>query len=355
MAKRNIIVIGASAGGFEVLKEIVSDFPADFDAAVFIVWHMSPDVRGILPHALSRVGKLPAANARDHESIKNGRIYVAPPDHHMILEKDTIRISRGPKENRFRPAIDPLFRSAAFSHKNRVIGVILSGALDDGTAGLWAIKQRGGIAVVQEPGEAEVPQMPESAIAAVHVDYILPAADIGSKLIQLTEEEVKEINFDNMEANDKIKNEIKASLSEAASDYMFLGGKLTPYTCPECHGVLSSIKEGGRLRFRCHTGHAFSADSLLAAISESIEESFWSTIRNVQESVFLLNHMGDHFAEVNEPRIAANFFKKAQEARKNCDMIRKIVFEHEQLSIDKIEDEVLEKSEIKEDDNQKNQ
>ena len=167
MKLRNIIVIGASAGGFEVLKKLVADLPADFAASIFVVWHMSPDVRGVLPQVLNRAGTVPAAHAVDGESIEPNRIYVAPPDHHLLIEKGTVRVTRGPKENRFRPAVDPLFRSAAYAYNNRVIGVILSGALDDGTAGLWTIKRRGGVAVVQDPFDAEVPSMPDNALREV--------------------------------------------------------------------------------------------------------------------------------------------------------------------------------------------
>lgn len=344
MAKRNIIVIGASAGGFEAIKKIVSGFPANFDASVFIVWHMSSDVRGILPQVLSKVGKLPASNAIDREPVKAGRIYIAPPDYHLVLEKELVRITKGPKENRFRPAIDPLFRSAAYVYSNRVIGIILSGALDDGTAGLWAIKQRGGIAMVQDPEEAEVQSMPENAIKAVKVDYILPADEIGETLLKISSEDVEDLKLTDMEQEENLKKEIEVSLEdEALKMKLFETGELTPYTCPECHGVLSAIREGRRVRYRCHTGHAFTADSLLSSISENIETSFWNAIRNVQESVFLLNHMGDHFAEMNEPNVAAGFFKKAKESLQRAEFIRKVLTEHEQLNIETIEEQTEKK------------
>ncbi len=160
MNTRNIIVIGASAGGFEALKKLVAGLPTDFSASIFVVWHMSPDVRGVLPQVLNRSKTVFAANAADGEAIEPNRIYVAPPDRHLLVERGIVRVKRGPKENRFRPAVDPLFRSAAYAYGTRVIGVVLSGALDDGTAGLWTIKQRGGLAVVQDPFDAEVPSMP---------------------------------------------------------------------------------------------------------------------------------------------------------------------------------------------------
>ncbi|MBT1706085.1 chemotaxis protein CheB [Chryseosolibacter indicus] len=340
MEKRNIIVIGASAGGFEGLKKIVAGLPPNLDASIFVVWHIAPDVRGVLPQVLNNIQTLHGAHAVDMEPIKRGRIYVAPPDHHLLIEKGWVRITRGPKENRFRPAVDPLFRSAAYAYRSQVIGVILSGALDDGTAGLWAIKNYGGIAIVQDPEEAEVPSMPENAIRAVEVDYKLRVADIPSALVKLVQEEVRTgapAHGNGKVDESRIKTEINIAMEDSAlNDKVLQLGKLTPYTCPECHGVLSALVEGGRVRFRCHTGHAFSADSLLATISESIEESLWSAIRSIQESVMLLNHMGDHFAEVNQPKVAAMYFKKAKEAEGRANSVRQAVLNHEQLSTDSI-------------------
>ena len=179
-------------GGFDALKQIMAGLPTDLDAAIFIVWHMAPFVRGVLPQALNKVCGIPAAHAFDGEPIEMNRIYVAPPDHHMLLEKGVIRVTRGPKENRFRPAVDPLFRSAAYIYGNQVIGVILSGALDDGTAGLWTVKYLGGLALVQNPREAEVPSMPESAIRQVAVDHIIPLSEMAPLLIGLASETVGE-------------------------------------------------------------------------------------------------------------------------------------------------------------------
>jgi two-component system chemotaxis response regulator CheB len=337
MAKRNIIVIGASAGGFEALKILISSFPPDLDASIFIVWHMSPDVRGVLPDVLNKLKSLPAAHGVDGEPVKSGRIYVAPPDHHLLINKEEVRITRGPKENRFRPAVDPLFRSAANSYRERVIGIILSGALDDGTAGLWSIKQHGGLAIVQDPRNAEVPSMPENAIRNLKVDYILPISQMGQIVVQESQMNVSHTFQINPEEDKKIKLEVSVAMQLKDKKYDILDhGNLSHFTCPECHGVLTSLTEGGRMRFRCHTGHAFSADSLLASITETIEGSLWNTIRNIQESVLLLNDMGDHFANMNEPKLAAMFFKKGKEAEGRSVILRQAVMNHEQLSIDSI-------------------
>ena len=333
---KRIIVIGASAGGFDVIRTLVAGLPPDLNAAVLIVWHMSPDVHGIMPDVLNRVHTLPATHAVDGESLLPRHVYVAPPDHHLLVDNDVIRITRGPKENRFRPAIDPLFRSAALAYGPGVIGVICSGALDDGTAGLWTIKQYGGIAIAQDPAEAQVPSMPESAIGAVAMDYILPAAAIAPLLAKLVTEPLPATRQTSPDTT-LVKGEIDIAMEDAQqSRNVYQEGELSPYTCPECHGVLSTLLEGGRMRFRCHTGHAYSADSLLSSIGENIEGNLWATIRTIQESVMLLNHMGDHFAEANETHLAGLYFKKAKEADMRMALVRRAVMNHEQLSINHI-------------------
>src|SRR5689334_16453428 len=189
MATKDIVVIGASAGGMGALEKLVAGLPADLPAALFIVWHLSPGVRSVLPAVLTKAGPLPAVHPQDGDPVRPGRIYVAPNDHHMLLERGYVRVTKGPKENRFRPAIDPLFRSAAYVYSTRAVGVVLSGALDDGTAGLWAIKLRGGTAVVQDPADAVHRSMPLNALDNVEVDYKLPVTDIGPLLGRLTREQ----------------------------------------------------------------------------------------------------------------------------------------------------------------------
>jgi two-component system chemotaxis response regulator CheB len=295
-------------------------------------------VKGILPYVLNKQQNFNAHNAVDMDPIVMGRIYVAPPDKHLIIEKDKVRVTHGPKENGFRPAVDPLFRSAAYHLRSRVIGIILSGGLDDGASGLWAIKKYGGVAIVQDPDEAEVSSMPQNAIRAVQVDHIVTIADMAPLLVKLTREEAPPIKFQDMEEdNKKTEKEISIAIQDKAiEDTIMQFGQLTPYTCPECHGVLSAITEGGRTRYRCHTGHAFSADSLLSIISENIEQNFWNTIRSIEESVILLNHMGDHFAEQNQAHLAAIYFKKANEAMDRCKRVKHAVSQHEYIRPDKM-------------------
>ena len=181
-----IIVIGASAGGLEALRQLVAGLPHDFGAAVFVVMHMPPWYRSELPAILSRSGRLPAVHPVDEQFIESGHIYIAPPDHHLLMQDSRIQLWRGPKENRHRPAINVLFRSAAVAYGKRVVGIVLSGALDDGAAGLWWIKKHGGIGVVQDPSDARFPDMPRAVLEHVDVDYVLPASEIGPLLAELT-------------------------------------------------------------------------------------------------------------------------------------------------------------------------
>lgn len=342
-----IIVIGASAGGMEAIRELVSYLPPDIGAAICIVWHMSPDVRGILPDVLNRANTIYAAHAYDGEPLMKNRIYVAPPDHHLLIEGNYLRTSRGPKENRFRPAVDPLFRSAAYSCGARVIGIVLSGALDDGTAGLWTIKDRGGLAIVQDPQEAEVSSMPENAARYVKIDYSVPVSQMPNLLISLAKEMISNTVSNSMTEEDKVKTEVSiaADKNPLSVDVMELG-ELSPFTCPECHGVLTAIREGSLKRYRCHTGHAFSIDSLLSSLTENIEDSLWNAIRSMKESTMLLNHIGDHFAEINEKELAALYFKKALEAGQRAQKVREVVMKHEQLTEESVRQEAEEGKEM---------
>jgi two-component system chemotaxis response regulator CheB len=334
MARKNIIVIGASAGGIDALRPLLAGLPKKFDATILIVWHMAAEVSGVLPQILNKVSPLPVINAVDRALMEQGIVYIAPPDRHLLVDGERIRLTHGPKENGFRPAVDPLFRSAALAFGPRVIGIILSGALDDGAAGLWTIKKHGGTSIVQHPEEAEVPSMPEKAIEAVRVDYLLKAAEIPELLTTLVQEEVRK------EVQNDRRTEIEVNVAmETSKDAMGIlaEGKVSPFTCPECHGVLVAIEEGGRSRFRCHTGHAFSADALLAHLSENTESQLWATVRSLQETVMLLNHIGDHYAEINQPKAAAMFFKKAKEIEKRATILRRTLTPHEKISEDKVE------------------
>ena len=337
MSKYDIVVIGASAGGMEALKQLVTRLPSNFPCAIFIVWHVAPQYPSMLPQILERVCPLPVAHAIDKEAIQPGRIYVAPPDHHLLVEPGHVRVTHGPKENRFRPSIDVLFRSAALAYGSQVIGVVLTGFLDDGASGLYAIKERGGLAVVQDPLDALHSSMPIQAMKVVAVDHCVPIAKMGALLVNLANKVIKEKEEP---VSDQMKLEVKVALEDNAfeSGIMKLG-QLSPYTCPECHGVLLLLKEGNIIRFRCHTGHAYSLNSLLAELTESIESSLWSTLRGIEESQLLMNHIADHLHEANNGEMAELFLQKSKEAKKRAELVKQAVMSNETLSEEKLSSE----------------
>jgi two-component system chemotaxis response regulator CheB len=336
MENQDIIVIGTSAGGVVALLDLVKSLPKDFDASIFLVQHITPFSHSNLSAILNRHSPIPAAHAIDGETIQKGKIYVAPADHHLLLEDDKVLVKKGPKENRFRPSIDALFRSAAYMYGNRVIGVILSGLLDDGTSGLWTIKRLGGTCIIQEPDEAEFPSMPKSVLEYVEVDHVLPVSEIGPLLHQLSKQPVEE------KPMKLTKEELKRLLVEtniAAQDNAFeMGilnlGKFTPFTCPECNGALVEIKEGKFTRFRCHTGHAFSDTSLLAGITKSIEDDLWQTVRGLEEAVLLLEQLGKQIETNGEQDRAKSFYRKAREMQKQSQAIRSHIFQQQRMGDD---------------------
>ncbi|RIV19854.1 chemotaxis protein CheB [Fibrisoma montanum] len=335
MAKRNIVVIGASAGGVTALKQLVRSLPADFPASVFVVQHLAPYTKSLLPDILTHVGALKAVHPADGDSIEPGRIYVAPPDHHILIEDHHILVKKGPKENRFRPSIDALFRSAAYTFGSRVIGVVLTGLLNDGTSGMWTVKRLGGVGVIQEPDDAEYPSMPESVLEYVEVEHVVPLSDIGPLLCRLTGEEAPGAPELSAEERDRIQTEIDIAAQDNGFEMGIIDkGELTPLTCPECHGALVRFKEGKLIRYRCHTGHAYTASALLSEVTQSVEEMMWSSIRGLDETVMLLEQSAQAFADAGETESADQFFDKAREVRERSRKIREMIFEQEQISED---------------------
>jgi two-component system, chemotaxis family, protein-glutamate methylesterase/glutaminase len=322
VANRDIIVMGASAGGLPAFNRIIKQLPENLNAAVFIVWHVSPYSTSMLPDILSRAGKLEAKHPADGESIQTGRIYVAPPDRHLLLEAGRIRLVKGPKENRFRPAVDPLFRSAAYTYGARVVGVVLTGALDDGTAGLCAIKDGGGVAVVQDPAEAEQPSMPSSALNNVEVDYSLPLSEIPPLLITLTQQTI-EASESPVSKQLEVETKIAPGVDSAELDVSQLG-KISEFTCPDCHGSLIQLTDGKLGRFRCHTGHSFSDGSLLAELTDSVEQALWNTIRAVEERIRLLKTLAQHASDLKQTELSSALGRELQENERRADLLRQV-------------------------------
>ena len=336
------IVIGASAGGFEVVVDIASQLPADLQAPVFIVMHIPAYHPSYLPSILSKSGPLRAIHPEDGKKVEPGFIYLGPPDHHLLVDDGHIAVKRGPKENGFRPSIDALFRSAAYSYGPGAIGVVLSGALHDGTSGLWTIKRLGGIAIVQDPADAEYASMPRSALEYVDADYKVRSTEISELLVRLANEPLKKESMAGNEIErgleERIATEVQIAAGTNVSQENILDlGELAPYSCPHCHGSLIRIKEGKHSRFRCHTGHGFSEDALLEEIMQTTGESIWAVTRGLQETVMLLQHMGSHIQEAGDQARAEKFFAKARELEMRASRFQELATIHESISGNKLE------------------
>ncbi len=330
--------MGASAGGVEALSEVVSAFPADLPAAVFVVLHVPRHGSSVLASILDRRGPLPARVPADGEAIQHGTIYVAPPDYHLIVTNEQIHVTRGPSENGHRPAIDPLFRSAARAGRERVIGVVLSGMLDDGTVGSITIKRNGGTVVVQDPDDALFSSMPSSTIDNVAVDHIAAAKKIGALLVQLVSKPVPITPSDNSPSTNKeqtmngsqevdeqgLTEEVQAALMDPEALDGEDRSKASPsvFGCPECGGVLWEIQDKEIIRFRCRTGHAYSSDSLLAEQNDSIEAAMWTAFRALEESSSLARRLLERATQRGHTLAASRFAQQAEEATHRAAVIR---------------------------------
>jgi two-component system chemotaxis response regulator CheB len=322
MPGRDVVVVGGSAGSIEALIRLVASLPHDFAAAVLVVVHMPSQATSALPAILDRAGPLAAGSARDGAPIRPGRVYVATPDHHLLVHRGRIELGHGARENRHRPAVDPLFRSAARAYGPRVVGVVLSGSLDDGTAGLVAIKRMGGVAVVQEPDEALFPSMPLSALAHVAVDHRLPVGEMGALLTRLAAERVDGLP---RRADDEMEQEVEiAELDEEALQGE-RPGKPASLACPDCGGTLWELQEGDLLRFRCRVGHAFSAEALLAAENEALEGALWAALRTLKETIELSRRMAARAADRAQTGLAKRFEERAAEAEQRAEVIRRVL------------------------------
>lgn len=323
MTGHDIVVIGASSGGVEALTRLAGGLPSDFPAAVFVVIHFPEDVPSVLPRILGRTGLLKAVHPEDGDAIETGRIYVAPPDFHLLVERGLVRVRRGPRENRHRPAVDPLFRTAALAYGPRVVGVVLTGARNDGTAGLQAVKQRGGVAVVQDPDDALFPGMPESALEYVDVDHCLPLEKIPRLLVQLAGEPAEEEGAYPVPEDIELESKM-AGLDPTVLDSDQRPGKHSHFTCPECAGPLYEMQQGDLLRFRCRVGHAYTAESMLDEKSEELEQALYVALNTLEENALMADRLAARSRE-HHGHAAARFEKRAEDARQHAKIIRRVL------------------------------
>jgi len=316
MIKRNIIVVGTSSGGVQTLCELTKYLPEDLDASIFVVMHIGSET--MLPEILSQCGNLPAVIAEHGKEYKRGHIYCAAANCHLSIKDHVTVLTRGPRENGHRPAIDVLFRSAAREHRAKVVGVLLTGGRDDGTAGLYAIKARGGVAIVQNPEEAVTPDMPRNALNMVDVDFCLPVREIADVLVQL--------------ANGKAANLTESSNGNAVEDETATDqasgeppGNQIPVTCPECDGPLYEVKEGELALFQCFVGHRFSPQSLGGQHTEALERALWTASRKLKERIVLHEQLAERKRNKGENELRKRLEESVISARKDLKLLREVL------------------------------
>ncbi|MBV9783444.1 MAG: chemotaxis protein CheB [Acidisphaera sp.] len=322
IVNRDIVCIGGSSGATAPLKAILGALPADLPAAVFVVLHIPARSIGILATVASAAGHLPVFQATDGMEIEPGKVYLAVPDHHLILTRGHLKLGRGPRENMARPAIDPLFRSAAAAYGSRVIGVVLSGLLNDGAAGLEAIKRCGGFSVIQDPADAIAGEMPRSAMQATEVDLLVPSARIGDVLSDL----VREPAGPGLPVPPDIRLEVDIAAGERVDSQVI--GQLAipaPITCPNCHGVMSVVRAGKPMRFRCQVGHAMTAEVLAKGQEGAVDEALRVALRVIEERAELVTRMAGDARNSARPSVAEMYEERAVEYRSYADTIRRAV------------------------------
>lgn len=319
-----LVTIGTSAGGHAALRELVQHLDPAANAAYCIVIHLSDrDIRSTLADRLQSLTELPCELAEPGAVIKKGHIYIAQPGRHLLVKEGKLLVGHGPEENNHRPSINVLFRSAAVAYKSMAIGIILTGLLSDGTAGMEAIKLCGGVTVVQDPAEAEFPDMPKSVLGNVETDHVVPLAGIGSVINKI----IRTKNKSKTLVPEHISTEAKRSEKMAAAvEGMDDIGKRSPYGCPDCGGVLWELNKTGPIHnFRCHTGHAYSQTELLLKQAKESESAIWIAIRLMEERKHLLLKIASDFEEKKSQPMAQVYIRKAENVKQNIDKIKDLL------------------------------
>ena len=317
---KDIVVIGGSAGAIEALTDLVARLPADLQAAVFVVVHTFPVGESMLPTILTRESRLVAKVAEDGEPIECDRIYVAPKDCHLLIERGRVKVSSGPKEGGHRPAIDPLFRTAARAYGERVVGVVLSGMLDDGSAGLRVIRRHGGTAIVQEPTEALFPQMPQNAIETAQPQHVAPIVEIAHLIASHAAAEPKGGEYD--ESMTKAVTQNGGQTPVGADD---VRGHPTGIACPECHGVMWAAEDDESPEYICRVGHAYSSEGLLEAQAESMEAALWAGARSLEEQASLARHLAGKAARRGDRHSAGRLQERSEAAQEHARVIEALL------------------------------
>lgn len=322
MPTRDVLLIGASAGGVEALRAVVAELPADLPAAVLVVLHVPSNGHSALPRILGRSGPLPCHHPTDGEPLRHGHIYVAPPDRHLIVEDDVVRLSRGPRENGYRPAVDVLFRGAARGLTTRVVATVLSGTLDDGSAGVTAVQARGGLVLVQDPEDALYPGMPRNALNVCQPDFVGPAEALGKELARLAGSEAPDWGA-RPERDLRMETDM-ARLEQDALDDADRPGVPSGFSCPDCQGTLFELPDN-HLRYRCRVGHAWTSVSLLAQQDAGLEHALWMALRSLEEKAALSRRMANAARLRRSEQTAVHYDESAEAALSATGTLRELL------------------------------
>jgi two-component system chemotaxis response regulator CheB len=338
MANRDILAIGTSAGGFDALRFLASKLPRDLPASVLVVIHLASRFRSQLDLLLSKAGPLPARFAEDGDVLEQGRIYIGPPEHHLMVRDGRLQLGHGPRENFSRPAIDPLFRSAALCCGHRTVGVVLTGSLGDGASGLHALKQSGGITVVQDPTDAEFPEMPQRAIARSAPDHIESLSRLPELLTTLVQQQAGSPR----RASATLAYETGvAQGGKGNMDDMDRIGRRSLLACPDCHGIMWEIEEGDLARYRCHLGHAYTAELMSIALDENLRQALGSALRSLEERIRLMEKLNAQANGRGEIRLAEVWSQRAQEYEREARVIRESIRRVDALAAHPVEGEAV--------------
>ena len=325
-----VVVVGSSAGGLTALTELVSQLKGGMNAAIFIVMHLSrKGIGDFLVHRLQQYTALPCEIATHNRPIKNGHVYIAPPNQHLLLKENRMIIGKGPEENRWRPSIDVLFRSAAVAYRDHAIGIILTGLLDDGTAGMLAIKKCGGICVVQDPNEAEYPEMPLSVLSHIEADHCISLSEMGFTLQELTKNGLpKKIEI----PEDIAKEAMIAERTATGIDVLNGIGPQTVYACPDCGGAMWTLAQEGITRYRCHIGHAYSENDLVVKQASTLEATLWVALRMMEDRKNLLNKLANSSETRGAISMATAHKEKANALQEHIDKLKEILFSTQEVN-----------------------
>jgi two-component system, chemotaxis family, protein-glutamate methylesterase/glutaminase len=335
VSQRDTVVIGASAGGVPALRILLGDLPADLPARILVVLHVPASGVNALASILARSSRLKVRSAANQDRLEPGGVLVARPDHHLVVVDDSVLLTRGPRENGHRPSIDVLFRSAARALGPRIIAAVLSGSLDDGSAGLRVVRARGGLGIVQDPDDAEHPGMPLNAIQAADPEYVVPIAAMGALLTSLIGAEVPDPPPEDPELIQLLETEV--SIAKLTMESLHEPHRLATssgFSCPDCHGTLFSVGEDDFARFRCRVGHAWSIQSLLAEHRTAVEGALWMAFRALEEKAALCLEMSERAAAGRAPISARRFMDQATEAREAAGLVRDLLADGAETDIE---------------------